>query len=148
MQITNDISFGSYHSVLKTLWKRGQLPTVKRGFYGDILTLSNVSLEHLSPHAHSKRSDLHNLVLASVSKNRHRDSTPLWKIIDMDTATDYLEQFRSVHIAGKFDGADYINMIKKRLLNMGIDLDKKIISKTPKVKSPKTKKHHFVFKSR
>lgn len=148
MQVNNNISFGAYHSVLKTLWKQGQLPTVRRGFYGDTLTLNNISLEHLAPHAHSRRSDLNNLVLASASNNRHRDSTPLWKIIDMDKALDYLEQFRDVHIAGRFHGGDYIRMIKRRLLNMGIDLDKKVISKTPKIKKPKTRRNHFVYKSR
>ncbi len=148
MQINNDISFGSYHSVLKTLWKQGRLPTVRKGFYGDTLTLNNLSLEHLATNSHCKRSDLNNLVLASIKQNRNRGSKPLWQVINMDSATEYLDQFKPVHIPGKFDGPGYIRMIKKRLLNMGIDLEKRVISKTPKTKSTKTKRNHFVFKLR
>jgi len=53
MKITDyssNVSFG-YNSPLKTLFKKGKLPTVTKGFYGGTLTNKTVSLEHLIPHS-------------------------------------------------------------------------------------------------
>ena len=60
-------SFG-YSSPLKTIWKKGGLPTVKKGFYGDTLTKKNVSLEHLKARSKGGKTSLENLVLASKEK--------------------------------------------------------------------------------
>ena len=64
--ITNSISFGRanhhYQSALKTLFKEGKFPSVTRGFYGEIITPKNVSLEHLKPFSTCGRNDLNNLV--------------------------------------------------------------------------------------
>lgn len=129
MEITNSISFGSHHSVLKTLWKKGLLPTVKKGFYGEVLTSGNISLEHLALFSATGNNRLSNLVLSSEETNHARGSSPLWKIINIIAAKDYLTQFKGVHVVGKFDGDNYVNMITKTLKNIGIDLEKGIIKK-------------------
>ena len=61
-------SFG-YHNILKTEWLKGKLPTVKRGFYGDILTKETVSLEHLDCVCNGGETVTSNLVLASKKQN-------------------------------------------------------------------------------
>ncbi|MCR4880350.1 MAG: hypothetical protein K6A44_00130 [bacterium] len=129
MEIESNTSFGSHHSILKTLWKQGQLPTVRRGFYGGFLTQGNVTLEHISLFSRTHRSSLDNVVLATATKNHDRGSRPLWKIIDIDTAKAYLAQFRDVHVTGKFDGNMYIRLITRKLQNIGINIEKGIIEK-------------------
>lgn len=126
-KIDNSINFGSYHSILKTLWKAGKLPTVTRGFYGDVLTRSNVSLDHISIYSQSKRSSLDNFVLSSKLKNHARGSAPIWRVINIEKAKSYLEQFKDVHVTGKFDGNLYIRLIKRKLENLGIYLETGII---------------------
>ena len=50
LEVCNCVSFG-YSSPLKTLFKKGKLPSVTKGFYGGTLTKDTVSLEHLKPHS-------------------------------------------------------------------------------------------------
>ena len=116
----NSISFG-YNSVLKKDWKKGLLPTVQKGFYGDTLTKNNISLEHLIPHSQGGKTQLNNLVLASKDKNMLRGTNPLNLFITKDTVQAYLDQF--VGITTKhFDGNTYIQAIIKTLKMLGIDL--------------------------
>ena len=104
------------------------LPTVTKGFYGDIITPQNVSLEHLKPYNICQRSDLSNLVLASKRNNGARGQNDLKDFFNPEAAKEYLEQFRDVHIPGKFDGNNYIKMITRKLNDMRlfVDTEKKI----------------------
>ena len=95
-----------YSSPLKTLWRKGKLP-VKYGFYGDILTQRNVSLEHLKAHSKGGKTNLANLVLASKAKNNARGNDPINDYIDIKTVMKYLAQFKDVRLQG-FDGNKYI----------------------------------------
>jgi hypothetical protein len=95
-----------YSSPLKTLWRKGKLP-VKYGFYGDILTQRNISLEHLLPHSQKGKTNLSNLVLASKAKNNARGNEPIDKYLDVKTVMKYLAQFKDIRING-FDGNKYI----------------------------------------
>lgn len=106
------ISF-KYSSPLKTLYKKGKLP-VKYGFYGDVLTLKNVSLEHLLPHSKGGKTRLDNLVLASKEKNNLRGDKDLKDFLNMDAVTTYLCQFMGVKRRG-FDGDEYIAGILKTI---------------------------------
>ena len=99
------LSFG-YSSPLKTLFKKGKLP-VKYGFYGDRLTLKNVSLEHLKPHSKGGKTTLDNLVLASKEKNNLRGDKDIKDFLNIDAMTTYLCQFMGVKRRG-FDGDEYI----------------------------------------
>lgn len=120
----NAITFTGYNSPLKTNWKNGKLPTVKKGFYGDILTQDNLSLEHLRPHSKGGKTDLANLVLASKNKNRERSNKDINEFINMKTVREYLSQFTNVRIKG-FNGNNYIDMILSTLKKLGVNIQKK-----------------------
>jgi hypothetical protein len=99
-----------YSSPLKTLWRKGKLPSVKYGFYGDRLTQRNVSLEHLKAHSKGGKTALDNLVLASKEKNNARGNEAINKFLEVDNMLRYLKQFRDIRIQG-FDGNKYIACI-------------------------------------
>lgn len=109
----NQINFG-YHSPLKTLFLKGKLPSVKKGFYGDILTPKNVSLEHLEPHCFGGKTNLTNLVLASKRNNQARGNDDIANYLDEKNVTEYLQQFINVNVDG-FNGNKYIQGIIKKL---------------------------------
>ena len=96
-----------YSSPLKTLWRKGKLPSVKYGFYGDLLTQRSLSLEHLKPHSKKGKTNLANLVLASKAKNNARGNSPIDDYIDVKTVMKYLAQFKDIKLQG-FDGNKYI----------------------------------------
>ena len=107
----NKLTFGYSHP-LKTAWKKGQIPQVKRGFYGEILTQRNVSLEHLLPISQGGKTQWQNLVLADNKINNARGDKPLSEYINYKAMGQYLDQFRNIKIKG-FDGNEYIAMILK-----------------------------------
>lgn len=107
------VSFG-YHSPLKTLFLKGKLPTVKKGFYGDTLTKNTVSLEHLEPHCFGGKTDLTNLVLASKKNNQARGNDDIANYLDEKNVTEYLQQFIGIKLPN-FDGDKYIQGIIKKL---------------------------------
>lgn len=117
------INFCGYNSVLKTKWKQGKLPSVVKGFYGDVLTKDNLSLEHLKPRCEGGPTTIANLVLASKQKNNARGYHDINKFADKDVAKEYLAQFIGVKIKG-FDGNKYIKSIVKTLQSLGFDLSK------------------------
>ena len=102
-------NFGYSHA-LKTAWKKGKLPQVKYGFYGEKLTLKNLSLEHLKPISQGGKTEWQNLVLASNKINNARGDKPLSEFLDLKAMAKYLEQFTNIKIKG-FDGNKYIAMI-------------------------------------
>ena len=83
---------------------------VKYGFYGDILTQKNVSLEHLKPHSKGGKTELNNLVLASKQKNQARGNADIRNFANKETIAKYLSQFIDVKTKD-FDGNKYINGI-------------------------------------
>ncbi len=95
-----------YSSPLKTLWRKGKLP-VKYGFYGDVLTQKNVSLEHLKPHSKGGKTNLANLVLASKTKNQARGNEAINDHLKVENVVRYLAQFKDVRVKD-FDGNKYI----------------------------------------
>lgn len=117
---TDKITFG-YSNILKTQYLRGNLKTVKYGFYGDKLTKKNVSLEHLKPKSKGGKSELENFVLASKTRNQARGNKELALFIDKENAMRYLLQFVGVK-ADYFNGDNYIRMIITTLKKLGIDL--------------------------
>lgn len=118
--IQSDITFG-YKNILKTQYLKGNLKTVKYGFYGDRLNKKNVSLEHLKPKSKGGKSELENFVLASKYRNQARGNKELALFIDKETVMRYLLQFVGVK-AENFNGDNYIKMILKTLKKLGVDL--------------------------
>lgn len=106
-----------YNSILKRYWKKGQLPTVVKGFYGEKLT--NVTLEHLVPHSQGGKTTLANLVLTTAQRNNLRGNSPLEWFIDKKTVDEYLSQFLDVKLP-KFDGNQYVASVKETLKNMRV----------------------------
>ena len=121
IQQTN-LSFG-YQNILKTLYKKDKLPSVKYGFYGDKLTKKTVTLEHLKLRSKGGKTELCNLVLASANKNQERGNRPLSEVLNWECVGRYLEQFRNVQVEN-FNGNKYIEMILrtiKKCYNMKYD---------------------------
>lgn len=110
-----------YSNILKTLYKKGKLPTVKYGLYGKRLTKKTVSLEHLTPHSLGGKTNLDNLALADRFENSKRGNEPLKNFLKVETAKKYLKQFINVIVDG-FNGNEYIKKITKTLKKNGIDL--------------------------
>lgn len=113
---TDNITFG-YKSPLKTLYKKGKFPSLKKGFYGDEITKDTVTLEHLKPKSQGGKTELKNLVLVSANKNQERGIRPLEEMFSWANAGKYFENFKDVKI-GDFDGNEYIKMIVKTIYEL------------------------------
>lgn len=113
----NAITFG-YHSPLKTLYKKGQMPKVIYGFYGDKLTPKNVTLEHLLPHSKGGASELDNFVLASKQNNLARGNDDIRKFANKECIVRYLSQFMGIKLP-YFNGDKYIKGILQTLEKLG-----------------------------
>lgn len=123
MRVSNDnphITFG-YSNPLKSLFKKGKLPTVTKGFYGGDLTVQNVSLEHLVPHSLGGKTELSNLVLATKENNNRRSNLPIKDFINVDCIREYLKQFSGVLI-DNLSGESYKRKIIQTLKRMGIEI--------------------------
>ena len=99
-----------YNSPLKTLWRKGELKSVKYGFYGDKLTQKNISLEHLQAHSKGGKTNLSNLVLASKEKNNARGNDNIEKYLNIKNVIRYLNQFKDIKLKD-FNGNKYITDI-------------------------------------
>lgn len=119
----NQISFTHKWDV-KSMWKKGRLPQIKYGFYGDELTVKNCTVEHLLPLSKGGKTKSYNLVLASAANNQARSNTDLREVIDINAAKQYLKQFQGIR-KRTFNGDAYIHQIKETLKQLGIDLSKK-----------------------
>lgn len=100
-----------YHHPLKTAWLRGELPTVKYGLYGELLTPKNISLEHLKPVSKGGKTTFDNLALADKKINNKRGSEPIEKFVTIEMIRKYLRQFKDVKTV-RVDGNEYIKGIK------------------------------------
>jgi hypothetical protein len=110
IQATQSTSFGYSHP-LKTMWKKGVISGhIKKGFYGERLTMRNISLEHLKPKSQKGETKWHNLVLASNKINNERGDKPLSEYINYKAMGEYLDQFKNIKVKG-FDGNKYIATI-------------------------------------
>lgn len=109
----SSISFGYSHK-LKTMFKKGQLPNVKHGFYGEPIDPKCVTIEHLklasSFKDKSKATTWDNIVLTSANMNQYRGDKPLSEVIDFKAMGEYLEQFEAYSW-----GRKYIQGIIKRV---------------------------------
>lgn len=115
------VSFG-YSNKLKTLFKQHKLPSVKYGFYGDELSIDNISLEHLKAKSKGGISRLSNYVLASQKNNQARGNDDILQHFDPKNAQRYLDQFKGIRLKG-FNGDAYISMILKTLKDLGVNTD-------------------------
>ena len=87
------VSFNGYKAPIKTMWRRGQLPNVTRGLYGQKLTQENLSLEHLLPVSRGGLTQMDNLALSTKEMNEKRGNRPLKEVLTKQQAWDYISQF-------------------------------------------------------
>lgn len=116
----NPITF-CYKSVLKTLYKKGELPEVVKDIYGKVLTPENVTIEHIIPKSKKGASNLTNYALANARDNMSRSSDDLLKYTTIENIKEYFEQFIGVKRQG-FDGDKYIKNAKKTLKKLDIEV--------------------------
>ncbi len=106
-------SFG-YSNELKTLFKRGLLPSVKVDAAGNKLTKKNVTLDHIIPKSKGGESITENYMLAEKKFNSDRGADPLAKWTTMEGLIKYLNQFIGVRVC-KFIGNEYVASVLKTL---------------------------------
>lgn len=113
MQINpiNNVNFG-YSNQLKTLFKKGKLPSVEYDISGRKLTKKNVTLDHVIPKSKGGKSAQENYMLATAEFNHMRGNKPLKDFMTNPNLVRYLSQFMDVFVDG-FNGNKYI----KGLLN-------------------------------
>lgn len=106
-------TFG-YNWKVKTLYKKGKLPTVKYDASGRRLTKDNVTIDHVIPHSKGGPTADGNLMLATKELNQMRGNRPLTNYMTPESLLQYIEQFIGVVVDG-FNGNKYIKSLLKTL---------------------------------
>lgn len=101
------VSFTGTPSSLKSYFKKGLLPSVKYGLYGDKITKSNFSIEHIVPRSYGGKTELSNLAIASKARNGIRSNFPIKDYLVPAKAIKYLLQFKDINLPN-LNGNKYI----------------------------------------
>ena len=104
----------TYSNKLKTLFKKGLLPTVQYDIAGHRLTKKNVSLDHIIPKSKGGKSCTENYMLATRKFNWDRGNEPLMQWVTPENLIRYLNQFIGIRVKG-FVGNEYIASVLKTL---------------------------------
>jgi hypothetical protein len=104
----------TYSNKLKTLFKKGLLPSVQVDVAGNKLTKKNVTLDHIIPRSKGGKSYTGNYMLAVKKFNSERGADPLMKWATMEGIIKYLNQFIGIRVKG-FIGNEYITEVLKTL---------------------------------
>jgi hypothetical protein len=104
----------TYSNKLKTLFKKGLLPTVQVDAAGNKLTNKNVTLDHVIPKSKGGKSYTGNYMLAEKRFNSERGNDPLLKWATPEGLIRYLTQFIGVRARG-FIGNEYVLEVLKTL---------------------------------
>lgn len=115
----DNTNFTGYQHPLKTLFKKGKMPSVKRGIYGEKIDPDTVSLEHLKPHSWGGRTEYSNLALANKKTNTARGSKPLPDVLSWGMLERYLKQF-NFKIKNIFNGYEYQEKIRNTCERLGV----------------------------
>ena len=113
IQPIQSVSFG-YSNQLKTLFKKGKLPTVQYDISGRKFTKKNVTLDHVIPKSKGGKSVQENYMLATAEFNHLRGNKPLNDFMTKPNLVRYLSQFMDVFVDG-FNGNKYIKGLLKTL---------------------------------
>ena len=119
INVNQNVSFTGYQHPLKTLFKKGLMPSVKYGLYGEPIGPENVSLEHLKPHSWGGKTEYANLALADRTANSARGSRPLAASLSWEMLERYLSQF-NFRIRDKFNGYEYQEKVRKTCESLGV----------------------------
>ena len=132
----NPVPFKGYVHPLKTLFKKGLFPSVKKGIYGGWLSVDNCSAEHLLPHSLGGRTTYRNLALATKNTNSARGNKPLADFLSWNMLEEYLQQF-NFRIRGLFDGFAYQNQLRQTCMDLGVKPPADVAEKLAKKELPK-----------
>ena len=124
------VSFGYTHP-LKTLFKKGLMPSVTHGLYGRPINRNNVSLEHLQCVSAHGRTVFENLALAHKEANSVRGNRPLAEFLTWEMLENYLRQF-NFRVKGLFDGFRYQVQVRKTCERLGIQSSENPLKHLPK----------------
>ena len=113
IQPVSSVNFG-YSNQLKTLYKKGKLPTVQYDISGRKLTKKNVTLDHVIPKSKGGKSIQENYMLATAEFNHLRGNKPLKEFMTNNGLVKYLSQFLGVFVDG-FSGDKYVKGLLKTL---------------------------------
>lgn len=113
IQRVSSVNFG-YSNQLKTLFKKGKLPSVQYDISGRKLTKKNVTLDHVIPKSKGGKSIQENYMLATAEFNHMRGNKPLKDFMTNSNLVKYLSQFMDVFVDG-FNGNKYIKGLLKTL---------------------------------
>ena len=113
IQPVNLVSFG-YSNQLKTLYKKGKLPTVQYDISGRKLTKKNATLDHVIPKSKGGKSVQENYMLATAEFNHLRGNKPIKDFMTNNGLVKYLSQFLGVFVDG-FSGDKYVKGLLKTL---------------------------------
>lgn len=113
IQPVHSINFG-YSNQLKTLYKKGKLPTVQYDISGRKLTKKNATLDHVIPKSKGGKSIQENYMLATAEFNHLRGNKPLKDFMTNNGLVKYLSQFLGVFVDG-FSGDKYVKGLLKTL---------------------------------
>lgn len=113
IQPVHSVSFG-YSNQLKTLYKKGKLPTVQYDISGRKLTKKNATLDHVIPKSKGGKSVQENYMLATAEFNHLRGNKPLKDFMTNNGLVKYLSQFLGVFVDG-FSGDKYVKGLLKTL---------------------------------
>ena len=117
---TQPISFG-YRSILKTEWRKGNMPTVKKDIYGDVLIKGQETIEHIIPKSKGGKSALSNYALANAGNNFRRSNFDLGSFTSVGNIKAYLKQYEGLKLPN-FDGDEYIKNLKGTLKKIGFKI--------------------------
>lgn len=121
----DNVSFG-YKTLLKDLWMKGELPTVKYGLYKKKLTKKNCSNEHLIPHSLGGPTSPSNIALADKFINNARGNKDIRMFLTVEDIKLYLSQFVDVVVKKNkkviFSGNEYIKGIIPTFEKLGFKL--------------------------
>ena len=107
---SNEISF-QYSHPLKTAYKKGLMPEVVNGLYGEKIV--KPSIEHLTPHSQGGKTTWNNVSITDAKANNLRGVRPIEELVTKEMWKAYLKQF--INVKNKFvDGLQYIKIMCKR----------------------------------
>lgn len=107
---SNEISF-QYSHPLKTAYKKGLMPEVVNGLYGEKIV--KPSIEHLTPHSQGGKTTWNNVAITDAKANNLRGVRPIEELVTKEMWKAYLKQF--INVKNKFvDGLQYIKTMCKR----------------------------------
>lgn len=113
VQAVSQVNFG-YSNELKTLFKKGKLPSVQYDISGRKLTKKNVTLDHVIPKSKGGKSKTDNYMLATAEFNHMRGNRPLKEFMTTKNLVRYVNQFLGVVVDG-FSGDKYVRGLMKTL---------------------------------